>query len=82
MTIEKMYAIVIREGKEIHRAEIGTARLDDGIISARKYDSLKKAAWKCFPDLKKRGDYISIVTESGKKDTFGGYPAANNVKFE
>lgn len=75
----KMYAIFYKNGsKETRTEEIGTARLDEGRISERKYNELKRAAMK----LAKSGERISITTEDGRKDTFGGYPAFTYVRFE
>lgn len=71
----------IRNGKVIEIKEIGNAILDEGRISARKYNELKKKALIGIAPRRK-GEYVRIVTENGLKDTFGGYPADTYVKFE
>jgi hypothetical protein len=84
MSKQKIYAVQVKNGVgEIARKEIGVAVLDEGRISAAKYNELKRAALKAFPRDETRGSWcVSIVTEDGRKDTFGGYPADVNVMFE
>ena len=85
MKIVKFYAVKIKNGKEVDRVEIGTARVDpeNVLISAEKYDTLKRTSRKLLSAGK--GEYIILVTEDGKSDTFGGYPAVGflrTVKFD
>lgn len=86
MKIVKFYAVKIKNGKEVDRVEIGTGRVDpeNVLISAEKYDTLKRTSRKLLSAAGK-GEYISLVTEDGKFDTFGGYPASGFlrvVKFD
>lgn len=85
MKIIKFYAVKIKNGKEVDRVEVGTARVDpeNVRISAEKYDGFKRAARKLIHANK--GEYVRLVTEDGKIDTFGGYPASGflgAVKFD
>lgn len=85
MKIVKFYAVKIKNGKEVDRVEVGTARVDpDNVrISAEKYDGFKRTARKLLQANK--GEYVRLVTEDGKTDTFGGYPASGflgAVKFD
>lgn len=85
MKIVKFYAVKIKNGKEVDRVEVGTARVDpeNVRISAEKYDGFKRAARKLIHANK--GEYVRLVTEDGKIDTFGGYPASGflgAVKFD
>lgn len=77
----KIYAQVVKSGKALKTEQIGFARLDDGRVSARKYDDLKRAAMKIFPNLEK-GEHLQLVTEDGRVDSFGGYPSLSYVVFE
>ena len=76
MKIIKFYAVKIKNGKEVDRVEVGTARVDpeNVRISAEKYDGFKRAARNLLQANK--GEYVRLVTEDGKVDTFGGYPAS------
>ena len=85
MKIIKFYAVKIKNGKEVDRVEVGTARVDpeNVRISAEKYDGFKRTARKLLQANK--GEYVRLVTEDGKIDTFGGYPASGflgAVKFD
>jgi hypothetical protein len=78
----KIYAVRrnYRTGEQTE-ALLGRAVLSDiNTISAYKYNDLKRSAMKRLP-LRKH-EVLNIVTEDGKKDTFGGYPAETNVRFE
>lgn len=77
---EKIFVETIKNGVVIKRAEIGVAVFDEGRISARKYNELKRKQF--ASGYIKKGCYQSLVTESGKRDTFGGYPAINMVTFK
>ena len=77
----KIYAVKIANGKEIDRKEIGTARFYAGnTISARKYNELKMKLFKAYNI--KSGETVALVTADGLRDSFGGYPAVNYVRFE
>lgn len=77
----KIYAVKIVNGKEIDRKEIGTARMNyDRTISARKYNELKLRLFKAHK--LRSGETVVMITDDGFKDSFGGYPAVNYVKFE
>lgn len=86
-TIVKFYA-ERRNGKNetIERKQIGSARVcilnNKGyILSPLKYNQLKRALFEAFPE-KRKGVYICLVDEAGRKDTFGGYPTQYGVWFE
>ena len=81
MDKQKIFATKISNGNEVARVEIGVAILDEGRVSARKYNELKRAANKAITNVGK-GQYIRIVTADGRRDTFGGYPAETFVRFE
>lgn len=68
----KIYANIVKSGKVIKSACIGSAILDDDRIKARKYNDLMRCARKEFPE-KKKGQYITLTTEDGKECDFGGY---------
>ena len=77
---EKIYAEKTKNGKVIEKIEIGTAVFTDDCISARKYNEIKRKALKLIKTC--NGESFHLVTESGKADTFGGYPALNyQIKF-
>lgn len=80
MDKQKIFAEKIKDGSVVKRIELGVAILDDGRISASKYNSLKRIAFKNIGSLKK-GAYFNIVTEDGREDKFGGYPAFSFVRF-
>lgn len=86
MKIVKFYAVKIKNNTELDRVEIGTARVDpDNVtVSASKYDQLKRTAQKLM-SAPGRAEYIRLVTEDGREDTFGGYLATgflHYVKFD
>ena len=77
----KIYAVKLADGKEVARKEIGTARFYAGnTISARKYNELKLKLFKAYNI--KSGETVALVTADGLRDSFGGYPAVNYVRFE
>lgn len=80
MSKQKMYAVTYNAGGlEIRREQIGVSIIDeDGRVSARVYNGLKRKALK-LPT--KKGQMMTIVTEDGRKDRFGGYPADTFVRF-
>lgn len=72
--ITKIYANLVNgNGAIIDRKQIGTAILYDSRISGRKFNQLKRAAMKEFPDRIKR-TYITITTDDGREADFGGFP--------
>lgn len=78
----KVFAAKKRQGQEISRKEIGIALVgEDHVISARKYNELKRALFNAYANVDKR-DSLVLIMEDGYVDTFGGYPAEGNVKFE
>lgn len=77
----KIYAVKIANRKEVDRKEIGTARMNyDRTISARKYNELKLRLFKAYK--LRSGETVVMITDDDFKDSFGGYPAVNYVKFE
>lgn len=80
MDKQKIYAIRMKGNVEIDREEIGVVVLDASSVSARKYNELKRKLLKAYPS--KKGHHIIMLTEDGRKDQFGGYPAENFVRFE
>ena len=77
----QIYAVKIAGGKEVARKEIGTARFYAGnTISARKYNELKLNLFKAYK--LRSGETVVMITDDDFKDSFGGYPAVNYVKFE
>ena len=50
----KIYANIVKSGKVIKSACIGSAILNDDRIKARKYNELMRCAKKEFPEKKKR----------------------------
>ena len=77
----KIYAVKIANGKEVDRKPIGTARMNyDRTISARKYNELKLRLFKAYK--LRSGETVTMITDDGFQDGFGGYPAVNYVKFE
>lgn len=62
-----------RDGVAVKSECIGTAILDDGRVSARKYNALVRTARKVFPDLKK-GQRLHLLAEDGGRPSFSGYP--------
>ena len=86
MDKQKIFAVMYRSESngpvEVSRQQIGVAILDESRVSARKYNELKRAAMKAYP-TSKGNHHMGIVTEDGRKDKFGGYPAfAPYVRFE
>ncbi len=81
MKATKIYAERIKNGNVVERKEIGKAVFDENKISERKYNELKRNLLKECP-TRNKGEYIRMATEDGRKDTFGGYPAYSNVRFE
>ena len=86
MKIMKFYAVKIKNNTELERVEIGTARVDPDnvIISAGKYDALKRNSFKHFNRLG-GNECVKLCCGGDKWSDFGGYPATGfirNVKFE
>ena len=64
----------------LRKTLLGNVILSDvNTISARRYNELKRAALRIPRD---RHEVLHLVTSDGKMDTFGGYPADTNVRFE
>lgn len=72
---EKILVRKLKHGEIVETVEIGVAVFkNNSCISGRKYNELKRKALnivKCG-----RGESRQMVTESGKVDQFGGYPAS------
>ena len=72
-----IYAVVyknVRPAVEIRKELIGTAVIENGCISARKYNELHRAAEKVIGPRKK-GQYWRLQDEAGRTTIFKGYPA-------
>lgn len=77
----KVFAMKKRQGKEISRKEIGVAVVgEEHVISARKYNELKRALFNAYSNVDKRDAFV-LIMEDGYVDTFGGYPAEYDVRF-
>ena len=74
MKASTIYAEKRKNGVVLKRVEIGKAILNNDCVSARKYNELKRKLLKT--------DCLYMVTETGLKDSFGGYPALHNVIFK
>ena len=76
----KIYAAEMRSGKILDKKLIGETRLlKDGngsacIISARKYNELKRKSFSAFKKAHKGGYSIILMTEDNRRCSFGGYP--------
>ena len=70
-------AYLIDHGEIIDRQDLGTVTFDNDCISAITYNKIKRS---CTFHPKK-GQYYKLVTNEGKEDTFGGYPAYTYVRF-
>lgn len=85
----KIYATEMRNNKVLDKKFIGEARLlKDGngsacIISARKYNELKRKSFSAFKKAHKGGYSIILMTEDNRRCSFGGYPLEfGYVRFE
>lgn len=71
---EKILVRKLKHGEIVETVEIGVAVFkNNSCISGRKYNELKRKALKIVKCG--RGESCQMVTESGKVDQFGGYPA-------
>lgn len=77
-----------RDGKEIGRVALRNVNMlmnhdGSGVISGSVYDALKRDFFALTENApRKRGQRWHLETESGMKDTFGGYPSfADQVRF-
>lgn len=68
---EKIFAEVVKNGKVLKRQQIGVAVFDEGRVSNRKFGELSRSAMKAFQA--KKGQYIRMVTESGKTPAYPTY---------
>lgn len=72
-------AYLIDHGEIIDRQDLSTVIFDEhDRISARTYNKVKRMC-SFHP---KKGQYFQLVTNEGKVDTFGGYPAITYVTFK
>ena len=80
-----MYAVLINghTGEEVKRVELCNVILDEGRISAQRYNRLKDQMVKVkYLNGTPKAHYWSLRTAEGLRDTFGGYPAYTYVRFE
>lgn len=76
----KIYATEMKNGKILDKKLIGEARLlKDGngsacIISARKYNELKRKSFSAFKKAHKGGYSVILMTEDNRRCSYGGYP--------
>lgn len=75
-TVTKFFAEKIYNNTVIDRAEVGITVVNNGTISAIRYDELMKAAKKHFGEPAP-STYYSLVTEDGRRSTFHGYKASD-----
>lgn len=77
-----IYAILTNghNGTDVKKYEIGKAILDEGRMSARTYDVLKRKMFKECGAAPK-AHYWRIETAEGLRDSFGGYPANGYVSY-
>ena len=85
----KIYATEMRNGKVLEKKLIGEARLlNDGngsacIISARKYNELKRKSFSAFKKAHKGGYSVILMTEDNRRCSYDGYPLEfGYVRFE
>ena len=80
--MKKIYAVMIENGKEVARKEIGAARFsENNTISARKYSELRRNLIKAFKNIKSQS-YVDMITEDGLKCTNGVNRTYGYMKFE
>ena len=82
-TTTKIFAEKIYNNTVIDRADVGITVVNNGTISAIRYDELMKAAKKHFGEPAP-GTYYRLVTEDGRHSLFNGYKASgvmNLVRF-
>lgn len=70
-----------RHRKAGERVFLCAVQLDDGRMSADRYNRLHRQMVKTVPPPKK-AHFLQLETADGLQDTFGGYPAFGNVLFE
>ena len=85
----KIYATEMKNGKILDKKMIGEARLLKDIsgtaciISARKYNELKRKSFSAFKKAHKGGYSVILMTEDNRRCSFGGYPLEfGYVRFE
>ena len=78
-----IYAVLSngRTGEDVKKVDLGRAILDEGRMSARTYDSFKRKMFKECGAAPKAHSW-RLETAEGLRDTFGGFPAINFVRFE
>lgn len=69
-----------RTGEDVQKVELCNVMLDDGMMSAERYNRLKRQMLRTVKAAPK-SHYWALVTTEGLRDTFGGYPAFANVSF-
>lgn len=77
-----MYAILTngRTGADVQRVELCGVILDEGRMSADRYNRLKRQMNQMVKPAAK-AHYWRLETAEGLRDTFGGYPACSYVTF-
>ena len=75
-TVTKFFAEKVYNNNIIDRAEVGITVVNNGTISAIRYDELIKEAIKIFGRPEKM-TYYRLVTEDGRRSTFHGYKASD-----
>lgn len=75
--IAKLYN---RKRQPVNEIPLGTVLLDDGRMSADRYDRLKRQLFNTAQPAPK-AHFWRIETTDGLVDTFGGYPALGFVRF-
>lgn len=76
LTVTKFFAEKLEGNTVTDKIEVGSTVINNGTISAIRYDELMKAAKKHFGEPAP-GTYYSLVTEDGRRSTFHGYKASD-----
>lgn len=83
MALTTIYAVLMNghTDTEIKRIRLCRVQLDDGRMSANRYNRLKRQMREVVENPP-RAHYWTLLTEDGRRDTFGGYPAFGYITFE
>lgn len=82
-TVTKFFAEKLEGNTVTDKIEVGSTVINNGAISALRYDELMKTAKKHFGEPAP-GTYYRLVTEDGRHSLFNGYKASgvmNLVRF-
>ena len=74
-TVIKFFAEKLEGNTVTAKIEVGSTVINDGTISAVRYDELMKTARKHFGEPA-TGTYYRLVTEDGRHSLFKGYKAS------